>query len=423
MLDRVFRTGGEAESALRDAMAETDFADETVKVGDEADEGPVVRFVNEMIARAVHEGASDIHVEPTSQELGIRFRVDGVLRDTIAAPHLVQSRIVSRLKIFAEMDIADRRAPQDGRASIVVDGRPVDLRVVSFPTAKGEAVVVRLLDKAGTTLNIEELEFLPSSLEVYRRSFRRSSGALIVTGPTGSGKSTTLYATLQELNDRDRSIITIEDPVEYEIDGIKQVQIDPKAGVTFASALRALLRADPDVVLVGEVRDQDTARLAIDAALTGHLVMTSLHSNSAAATPARLVKIGVEPFLVISAVQCIVAQRLARRLCDRCKEPTAIRPELLTKLGWNDDLPLDAATFFRPVGCSMCGESGYHGRFALHEVMPITEAVGDAIADSAPAAQIEALAIKDGMTTLVVDGVLKAARGLTSVEELLRVAG
>jgi type IV pilus assembly protein PilB len=432
LIDRLFRKGSEAEEALvdatREAKADSDLAASkaghaaVVAAGD-TDEAPVVRFVNEIIARAVHDGASDLHIEPTRGELRIRFRIDGVLRDLMAVPRPLQSRVVSRIKILCEMDIADRRAPQDGRAGVVVNGRRVDLRAVSFPTTNGEAVVLRLLDKSGTVIDINALDFHPNALARYRTCYSQASGAILVTGPTGSGKSTTLYATLREVNGPDRNIITVEDPVEYELDGIKQVQVEPKAGVTFASALRSLLRADPDILLVGEVRDQDTARLAIDAALTGHLVLSSLHTRSAAATPARLVKMGIEPFLVTSALQCILAQRLARRLCDKCKAPAAHKQDVLARLGWTDaDAAADHLGFFQAVGCKACGSTGYGGRFAVHEVMPVTDRVADAITEWAPPAEIEAIAIREGMLTMMRDGLLKAAAGMTTIEELHRVA-
>jgi type IV pilus assembly protein PilB len=431
LIDRLFRKGSEAEEALHDATREAkDESDLAAsKAGNAAvaaadtDEAPVVRFVNEIIARAVHDGASDLHIEPTRGELRIRFRIDGVLRDLMAVPRPLQSRVVSRIKILCEMDIADRRAPQDGRAGVVVNGRRVDLRAVSFPTTNGEAVVMRLLDKSGAVIDINKLDFHPATLQRYKKCYSQSSGAILVTGPTGSGKSTTLYATLQEVNGPDRNIITVEDPVEYELDGIKQVQVEPKAGVTFASALRSLLRADPDIMLVGEVRDQETARLAIDAALTGHLVLTSLHTRSAAATPARLVKMGIEPFLVTSALQCILAQRLARRLCDKCKAPVTHREDVLARLGWTpEDEAAEHVGFFQAVGCRACGDTGYGGRFAMHEVMPVTDRVADAITEWAPPAEIEAIAVKDGMLTMMRDGLLKAAAGMTTIEELHRVA-
>jgi type IV pilus assembly protein PilB len=426
LIERLFGDGTETESALVEATIEAGKDEQPpaeVPDASDADEAPVVRFVNELIARAVHEGASDLHIEPTRGELRIRFRVDGVLRDLMAVPRPLQSRVVSRIKILTDMDIADRRAPQDGRAGVVVNGRRVDIRAVSFPTTNGEAVVLRLLDKSGSIIDINELGFHPLALERYRTCYSQSSGAILVTGPTGSGKSTTLYATLQEVNGSDRSIITVEDPVEYELEGIKQVQVEPKAGVTFSSALRSLLRADPDILLVGEVRDQDTARLAIDAALTGHLVLSSLHTRSAAATPARLVKMGVEPFLVTSALQCIVAQRLVRRLCERCKLPTAPKPDVLGRLGWTaeDEEHIDGR-FFRATGCTTCRDTGYLGRFALYEVMPVTDRIADAITEWAPTAEIERIAVKEGMTSLMRDGLMKAALGLTTLEELHRVA-
>jgi type IV pilus assembly protein PilB len=330
--------------------------------------------------------------------------------------------VVSRIKIITEMDIADRRAPQDGRASIAVNGRRVDIRAVSFPTTNGEALVLRLLDKSGAVIDIKQLGFRPDVLDRYTRCFNQSSGAILVTGPTGSGKSTTLYATLQVVNAPERNIITVEDPVEYELEGIKQVQVEPRAGVTFASALRSLLRADPDILLVGEIRDQDTARLAVDAALTGHLVLSSLHTKSAAATPARLVKMGIEPFMVTSAIQCVLAQRLARRLCDACKLPTVIRRDVLDRFGWTDADEERTVRFAKAVGCKACDGTGYLGRFALHEVMPITERVAEAVGEWMPPPELEQVAVADGMVPLLRDGVLKVAAGLTTVEELHRVA-
>ena len=427
LIDRLFRQGADTEEALSDATQELEDTrrdeNRVATVEDTSDDAPVIRFVNELIARAVHEGASDLHVEPTRGELRIRFRVDGVLRDVMAVPRPLQSRVVSRIKIINEMDIADRRAPQDGRASMVIDGRRVDIRSVSFPTTNGEAIVLRLLDKSGTVIDIDRLGFRDDVLATYKKCYRQSSGAILVTGPTGSGKSTTLYATLRDVNSPERNIITVEDPVEYELDGIKQVQVERKAGVTFASALRSLLRADPDVILVGEIRDQDTARLGIDAAMTGHLVLSSLHTKSAAATPARLVKMGIEPFLVTSAVQCVLAQRLCRRLCEKCKAPLFVATEELIRLGWTDeDAALEREGFFHAVGCKSCNGSGYLGRFALHEVMPVTDEVAEAISDWVPPAEVEAIAVRQGMHTLLHDGLMKASQGQTTLEELHRVA-
>jgi type IV pilus assembly protein PilB len=426
-IGRVYRNGAAAEAALVAAADEAGEAAPTPTLDlTTKDDGPVVRFVHEIISRAVNDGASDLHVEPTRGELRIRFRVDGVLRDVMDVPRPLQSRIVSRIKVMADMDIADRRAPQDGRATMVVGGRRVDIRVVSFPTTNGEAVVLRVLDKSGKVRGIDAVGFRPDVLDRYRQACRQTSGAIVVTGPTGSGKSTTLYATLNEINGPDRNIITIEDPVEYELDGVKQVQVDPRAGVTFASALRSLLRADPDVLLVGEVRDHETARLAVDAALTGHLVLTSLHTKSAAATPARLVKMGIEPFLLASAVQCVAAQRLARRLCEACKTAVEPRAADLARLGWTEEdaAALDGpAAFFAPGGCPACGGSGYAGRFAVQEVLPVTDAIGDLVCASAGAAELEARAVAEGMVPLRRDGLRKAAAGLTSLEELQRVLG
>jgi type IV pilus assembly protein PilB len=331
---------------------------------------------------------------------------------------------VSRLKVMADINIAERRIPQDGRISTVINGRDVDLRVATLPTVHGEKVVMRVLDKSTAMLRLGDLGFLPENMVRYEESYRKPYGTILVTGPTGSGKSTTLYATLNIVNDESKNVITVEDPVEYQLPGINQVQVNAKAGLTFAAALRSILRSDPDVVLVGEIRDQETAIIAIEAALTGHLVLSTLHTNDSASTPSRLIEMGVEPFLVGSSIDCIVAQRLARRLCTRCKQ--AYKPEYpeLQAIGWDFERlgGMDADFhIFRGVGCGACGGTGYFGRFAIHEVLQVSEEVERVIVERGHTDEIRKISIAQGMLTLRQAGMVEVAEGVTSIEEILRV--
>jgi type IV pilus assembly protein PilB len=340
-------------------------------------------------------------------------------------PRAISNAVISRLKIMGDLNIAERRLPQDGRVSVQLDNTAVDLRLVTLPTNLGESIVIRILDHGSGVLNIADLGFLPETLTRYEAAYKRPWGAVLVTGPTGSGKSTTLYATLSEINDPNRSIITVEDPIEYHMQGVKQVQVNRKAGLTFANALRSILRADPDVVLVGEIRDKETATIAVEAALTGHVVLSTLHTNDAASTPARLLDMGVEPFLVTSSLSCILAQRLVRRLCDKCKEPSTPSEAELLGAGWAevaDSLGDDATPqFFRPVGCPACSKSGYRGRFAVQEVMPMSEEIAALVLKRAPGDQVRTLAVQQGMIPLRHDGLRKVAQGQTTFDELFRV--
>jgi len=352
----------------------------------------------------------------------VRYRIDGVLHEVMRPPKAIQAGIVSRLKIMADINIAERRVPQDGRVSVTVGGKAVDLRVATLPTVFGEKIVMRILDKSNALLKLSDLGFLPATMARFEQSYRKPYGTILVTGPTGSGKSTTLYATLNIVNDEAKNIITVEDPVEYRLPGINQVQVNNKAGLTFASALRSILRSDPDIVLVGEIRDKETATIAIEAALTGHLVLSTLHTNDAATTPTRLVEMGVEPFLVASALDCIVAQRLARRLCDRCKEPYRLDPAELQTVGWHtDEEEGEAPEVFRAVGCGACSQTGYHGRFALHEVMPVTEEIERMVVEREHSEDMKKMAVAQGMMTLRQVGLHQVLQGLTSIEEILRV--
>jgi type IV pilus assembly protein PilB len=389
------------------------------------EDAPILRFVDLLIARAVQDRASDVHVEPASDGLRIRFRVDGVMHEVMQPPKVLQSGIISRIKVMADIDIAERRLPQDGRVSMTVGDRMVDLRVATIPTVHGESVVIRILRRSSDHTRLADLSLLPEQKAKFEYAFRQPWGAVFVTGPTGSGKTTSLYAALRELNEPTRNIITIEDPVEYRLDGIKQVQVNARAGLSFANALRSFLRADPDVILVGEIRDKETATIAIEASLTGHLVLSSLHTNDAASTPLRLLEMGVEPFLVTSAVRGVLAQRLARRLCDRCREPMRVPREEADLIGVPADIR-DAAgglPCFRSVGCEACGGTGYRGRFAVHEMMVMTDTLSHLVLERAQTRHIREQAIRDGMITLRGDGLQKVAAGWTSLEELFRVIG
>jgi type IV pilus assembly protein PilB len=423
-IEKAWRSASEAEAMLRltsDINEEVD--DSLAKVKEAAEDGPVIQFVNELIIRAVNDRASDIHLEPGEHQLRVRFRIDGVLQDVMKVPRSIQAAVISRLKVMGDINIAERRLPQDGRISLHLDGARVDLRLVTLPTAQGESIIIRVLDRGSGVLDIAELGFLPETMARYEKAYRRPWGAVLVTGPTGSGKSTTLYATLGEINDPNRSIITVEDPIEYHIDGVKQVQVNRKAGLTFANALRSILRADPDIVLVGEIRDQETATIAIEAALTGHVVLSTLHTNDAASTPARLLDMGVEPFLVTSAISCVIAQRLVRRLCEKCKEAYEPSEAELIGAGWSAvaDQITETSTFFRAVGCGACAKSGYRGRFAVHEVMPMTEEIAALILRHAQSDEVRTLAMAQGMIPLRSDGLRKVAQGRTTFEELFRV--
>jgi type IV pilus assembly protein PilB len=422
-IERHTRMDGEAENITAQASSEMDEGEDLSNVKEVVEDAPIVKLVNLLITQAVAERASDIHIEPTEKDVRVRYRIDGVLHEKMRPPKNIQSGIISRLKIMAEINIAERRIPQDGRINVVIGGKAIDLRVATLPTVYGEKVVMRILDKSTAVLRLTDLGFLETSRERFEQSYRKPYGTILVTGPTGSGKSTTLYATLNVLNEDSKNIITVEDPVEYRLPGINQVQVNNKAGMTFAAALRSILRSDPDIVLVGEIRDKETATIAIEAALTGHLVLSTLHTNDAATTPTRLIEMGVEPFLVASALDCIVAQRLARKLCEKCKEPYRPTQSELQVAGW--DLELfqgdDQPDLYRAKGCSSCGKTGYHGRFALHEVLTISEEIERMIVEREHSEDIKKMAMAQGMLTLRQAGLIQVRQGKTSLEEILRV--
>jgi type IV pilus assembly protein PilB len=398
--------GGPAELTLDDITEITDDA-------------PVVKLVNYIINRAVADRSSDIHIEPQEKDLRVRYRIDGVLHEMMRSPKSTQQALISRFKIMADMDIAETRKPQDGHTALTIGGHAMDFRVSTLPTVYGERVVLRILRKDNIMLRLQDLGFLPSALERFESSFRKPYGAILVTGPTGSGKSTTLYGAINVLNTPAKHILTAEDPVEYHLAGVNQVQTNVKAGLTFARALRSFLRCSPDIILVGEIRDQETAKIAIESALTGHLVLSTLHTNDAAGAVTRLTEMGVEPFLVASAVDCVLAQRLARRLCPDCKEEYKPSKQLALDAGFaEDDLP---ERLWRPKGCKKCGGTGYRGRMGIHEVMIISEEIGDLTVKEATSEAIREVAMEQGMLTLKQDGLEKCRQGQISIEEVARV--
>ncbi|MDR7537070.1 MAG: type II secretion system ATPase GspE [Armatimonadota bacterium] len=384
------------------------------------DDAPIVRLVNLMLVQAVRQGASDIHVEPQENHLRIRYRIDGTLYNVMTAPKHVQAATVSRIKIMAAMNIAERRTPQDGRIELRVDNREIDLRVSTIPTVFGEKVVMRILDKRAALVGVEKLGLLTEDLPRFEGLITKPYGIILVTGPTGSGKTTTLYAALNRLNKPEVNIITIEDPVEYQLGGINQVQINPKAGLTFASGLRSFLRQDPDIIMVGEIRDEETARIAIHAALTGHLVLSTLHTNDAPGAVVRLVDMGIEPFLAASSVIGVVAQRLVRVLCEQCRAPYTPAPEVVARYGLAAP-GAPAPMIYAARGCEVCNHIGYRGRVGLFEIMTMDDDLRALVVKQAPSDAIKRQAVANGMRTLQQDGVAKVLAGVTSLEEMLRV--
>jgi type IV pilus assembly protein PilB len=411
---------GQVEALASVAADALESEDEQIEAA--LEDAPIVKLVNAIMTQAVGDRASDVHIEPAEKNVRIRFRVDGVLHEPMPpAPKNIQGGLISRLKVMAELNIAEKRVPQDGRISMKVGGRQLDLRLATLPTVFGEKVVIRILDKSQALLKLEDLGFLEGPYERFAGSFRKPYGAILVTGPTGSGKSTTMYSTLNILNEEDKNIITVEDPVEYRLPGVNQMQVNPKAGLTFASALRSILRADPDIVLIGEVRDRETAMIAVEAALTGHLVLTSLHTNDAPSALTRLIEMDVETFLVASAIDSVVAQRLARKLCERCKAAYEPDERELIAAGFPESSWSELGEIFRAQGCAACANTGYRGRMGLYEVMPVTEEIERLTVERASSEAIRAVAVEQGMITLRDDGLEKVRMGLTSIEEIARV--
>jgi type IV pilus assembly protein PilB len=417
-IDALIENVGTLESAVHE-IDDEEVQAQVIELRESADDAPVVKLVHAVIADAVRRGASDIHFEPYPNEMRVRCRVDGVVFDSTTVPRHLASGLVSRIKIMAELDIAEKRMPQDGRIGLSVDGNYVDLRVATLPVVRGESVVMRILDSRQVVMNLDNLGLGVEDRARFQGAIRATHGAILVTGPTGSGKTTTLYAGLAELNTPDRTIVTVEDPVEYELEGVKQIQVNPKTGLTFATGLRAMVRADPDVIMVGEIRDSVTAQIAIESALTGHLVMTTLHANGAPLAAARLIDMGIEPFLVTSSVECVVAQRLVRQLCE-CKVPVKLTKATLAENGFEHPRGFTAS---EPGACVRCGQSGYKGRTGLYEVMTMTDGLRRIILDRVGHDDLRAKAREEGMRTLREDGLEKVREGITSVSEVLRVVG
>jgi len=382
------------------------------------EEAPITKLVNLVIAQAVDEKASDIHIEPEAKRTRIRYRIDGIMHEVSSPPSHLHNSIVSRIKVMSRMDIAETRVPQDGRFEFKFENRAIDVRVSTFPIIYGETVVMRLLDKQAMIFSLADLGFTEGNLAKFKEMYSRPYGIILVTGPTGSGKTTTLYATLQSINSPERNIVTVEDPVEYELAGIRQSQINPKAGLVFANALRSLLRQDPDIILVGEIRDLETSSVAIEAALTGHLVFSTLHTNDAPGALNRLVDMGVEPFLISSSVAGIIAQRLVRRICSNCKVPQEVTKEVLDHFA---DLKDKKLTFYHGKGCKSCRNTGYRGRTGIFEMLTLNPEIQDLIMKKASSNQIKEVAVKVGMKTLREDGISKVIAGMTTLDEVLRV--
>ncbi|MGI8460942.1 MAG: GspE/PulE family protein [Solirubrobacterales bacterium] len=408
------------QHAVSEAIEEEGGEDaEITDLRESADDAPVIKLVYSILGQAVQEGASDIHFEPEEKDMRVRFRVDGILYEAAHVPRRMVAGVVSRIKIMSDLDIAEKRVPQDGRVSVNVDERKIDLRVTTLPTQRGEGTTIRILDKSQALLSLDELGLDGEGRDRFESSFRNAYGAVLVTGPTGSGKSTTLYAALNDLNAPEKKIVTIEDPVEYQLAGINQINVNRRAGLDFATGLRSILRADPDIIMVGEIRDAETARSAIEAALTGHMVLTTLHTNSAPGVVTRLQKMGIESFLTASAVDCVVAQRLARTLCSSCKTRTVIPAKSLADAGFRTGADVEA---YEAVGCGRCNSTGYRGRSGLYSVMVMSEGIRDLTIEGAPESEVARLAREEGMLTLREDGLAKVREGVTSIEEVARVS-
>ncbi len=426
-INRVYDQASGNASDLMDGLQEERLdmlaseIEETRDLLDADDEAPIIRLVNSLLFQAVKDRASDIHIEPYERDLAVRFRIDGVLYDIISPPKRFQPVIISRVKIMAGLNIAEKRLPQDGRIRIKLAGKDIDIRVSTVPTVHGERVVMRLLDRSSTILQLNELGLIGGKLGAVEQLIRQSHGIILVTGPTGSGKTTTLYAALSGINTTDKNIITIEDPIEYQLHGVGQIQVNPKIELTFAGGLRSVLRQDPDVIMVGEIRDSETAKISIQAALTGHLVFSTLHTNDSCAAITRLLDMGIEPFLVSSSLIAVMAQRLVRKVCSSCREEYRPPMEELRQLGVTMDMLEDNPVYRIGPGCEACKLTGYRGRLGIHELLIIDDEVRNLIMRSADSSEIRRAAAAKGMTTLREDGADKIMRGLTTIDEVLRV--
>ncbi|MFA5606279.1 MAG: ATPase, T2SS/T4P/T4SS family [Leucobacter sp.] len=436
--DRVVSPLVVAADALQNAFShylrsDTELSNLSAQIGENAaetaalpeattdEDAPVVRFVNLLIMQAINDRASDIHIEPGERYLKVRYRIDGVLHEMQRVDRNIQDGIISRLKIMASLDIAERRVPQDGRISVDRMGTKVDLRIATLPTVWGEKIVMRILSDASARMQMRDLNFSEANSAAFTESITRTNGMVLVTGPTGSGKSTTLYTALRSISTNAVNVITVEDPVEYRMPGINQVQVNPRAGLTFETALRSILRSDPDILLVGEIRDKQTAMLSVEAALTGHLVMSTLHTNDAPSALTRLIEMGCEPYLVSSALTAVVAQRLARRLCTQCRRPADVSASFLESIAFPEPAPGTSHTIYEAVGCAACANTGYRGRVGVHEVMTLSEEIEQLLVNEASSAELRDFAIDQGMRSLRDDGWLKVAAGLTTLDEVYRV--
>ncbi|MER3396461.1 MAG: type II secretion system protein GspE [Acidimicrobiia bacterium] len=416
-LDRISRLDTDIEAFAGEQEVEEDLS----KLKEISEDAPAVRFVNMVISQAVQDRASDIHVEPQNRDVVIRYRIDGVLKEHMRSAKSIHPAIISRLKIMADMDIAEHRIPQDGRISMKIMGREIDMRCSCVPTVWGEKFVMRILDKQAGIVSLDKLGLLEENARKLQAAYTKPYGAIFCSGPTGSGKTTTLYSILKVIASPDKNTVTVEDPVEYKIPGLNQVQVNAKAGLTFANALRGIVRADPDIIMVGEIRDLETAHIAVESALTGHLVLSSIHTNDAPSTPARLVEMGVEPYLVGSALDCVVSQRLARRLCERCKEPYQPTEEMLVNIGWPLEEERELPVLYKAVGCGHCSKTGYRGRIALHEIMLVTEEIERMVVERRTSEEIKKVAVMEGMKPLRLDGLAKVRMGITTLDEVMRV--
>ncbi|MDF1542602.1 MAG: ATPase, T2SS/T4P/T4SS family [Anaerosomatales bacterium] len=419
-IDKFAAAHANVDGMVGDLEDSVTVSEETAEEDIEDESAPVAKLMNLIVTEGIRQGAGDIYLEPHEHELRVRFRIDGVCQEVFRSPKKMQRQLISRLKISAGMDIAEKRIPQDGRFGVVLDGHAVDFRVAVLPLVHGEMAVMRLLRKDSIMMSLEDLGFLEQPLQRLLDALSLPYGAILVTGPTGSGKSTTLYAAINRTNDVRTNLITVEDPVEYRLNGLSQVQVHEKAGLSFAAALRSILRQDPDTVMIGEIRDAETGTIAIEAALTGHLVLSTLHTNDAPSAVTRLTEMGIEPFLTASAITCVLAQRLARRLCPDCKEEYVPEEEALARIGFPFE-PGNPPRLYRAKGCRKCNDIGYRGRMGIHEVMTMSETMERMTVENASTDELMAQAIEEGMKTLKVDGFEKVRMGLTSIEEIMRV--
>jgi general secretion pathway protein E len=420
-------SGGDAAQVIDEYESDLDLAKMMLDMPaiedllESADDAPVIRMINALLTQALREGASDIHIEPFEQISVVRFRIDGSLRDVVRPKKAIHASLISRIKIMAQLDIAEKRLPQDGRITLRVGGKPVDVRVSTLPTGHGERAVLRLLDKEAGRLDLQNLGMSAEVLAQFDKLIAQPHGIVLVTGPTGSGKTTTLYAALSRLNSTSTNILTVEDPIEYELNGIGQTQVNPRIDMTFAKALRAILRQDPDIIMIGEIRDLETAQIAVQASLTGHLVLATLHTNDSAAAVTRLLDMGVEDYLLTSTINGILAQRLVRTLCTHCRQPYPALPELVEELRLQRFTETHTVQLYKPVGCEKCGGTGYWGRAAIMELLIMSDPLRRLVLKHADAGEIQEIARSEGMLTMYEDGLRKAVAGLTTIEEVMRV--